>query len=157
MMLCICSIPSNSREYYIYKKIVNFKLKCLCDVSGGVTSMDDFLKEFFPKVYRRKQMHLHETDYCKYDDQVLTLFTSSLYFSALVMTFFASFLTRKKGRKASIIVGALSFLAGAILNAAAKNIAMLIIGRVLLGGGIGFGNQVSAEILQNHYKTHFSH
>ncbi|KAG5014678.1 hypothetical protein AAZX31_08G035200 [Glycine max] len=110
-------------------------------VSGGVTSMDDFLKEFFPKVYRRKQMHLHETDYCKYDDQVLTLFTSSLYFSALVMTFFASFLTRKKGRKASIIVGALSFLAGAILNAAAKNIAMLIIGRVLLGGGIGFGNQ----------------
>lgn len=103
--------------------------------------MDDFLKEFFPKVYRRKQMHLHETDYCKYDDQVLTLFTSSLYFSALVMTFFASFLTRKKGRKASIIVGALSFLAGAILNAAAKNIAMLIIGRVLLGGGIGFGNQ----------------
>lgn len=119
--------------------------------------MDDFLKEFFPNVYRRKQMHLHETDYCKYDDQVLTLFTSSLYFSALVMTFFASFLTRKKGRKASIIVGALSFLAGAILNAAAKNIAMLIIGRVLLGGGIGFGNQVSAEILQNHYKTHFSH
>ncbi|KAH1251708.1 hypothetical protein AAZX31_05G213500 [Glycine max] len=110
-------------------------------VSGGVTSMDDFLKEFFPNVYRRKQMHLHETDYCKYDDQVLTLFTSSLYFSALVMTFFASFLTRKKGRKASIIVGALSFLAGAILNAAAKNIAMLIIGRVLLGGGIGFGNQ----------------
>ncbi|RZC13865.1 Sugar transport protein 14 isoform B [Glycine soja] len=103
--------------------------------------MDDFLKEFFPNVYRRKQMHLHETDYCKYDDQVLTLFTSSLYFSALVMTFFASFLTRKKGRKASIIVGALSFLAGAILNAAAKNIAMLIIGRVLLGGGIGFGNQ----------------
>lgn len=118
----------------------------ICDASGGVTSMDDFLKEFFPNVYRRKQMHLHETDYCKYDDQVLTLFTSSLYFSALVMTFFASFLTRKKGRKASIIVGALSFLAGAILNAAAKNIAMLIIGRVLLGGGIGFGNQVSQII-----------
>ncbi|XP_027342662.1 sugar transport protein 14-like isoform X2 [Abrus precatorius] len=110
-------------------------------VSGGVTSMDDFLKEFFPEVYRRKHMHLKETDYCKYDNQVLTLFTSSLYFSALIMTFFASYLTRKKGRKASIIVGALSFLAGAILNAAAQNIAMLIIGRVLLGGGIGFGNQ----------------
>ncbi|XP_027921369.1 sugar transport protein 14 isoform X1 [Vigna unguiculata] len=110
-------------------------------VSGGVTSMDDFLKEFFPKVYRRKNMHLNETDYCKYDDQVLTLFTSSLYISALVMTFFASPLTRSKGRRASIIVGAVSFLIGAILNAAAKNIAMLIIGRVFLGGGIGFGNQ----------------
>ncbi|KAK7272717.1 hypothetical protein RJT34_29513 [Clitoria ternatea] len=110
-------------------------------VSGGVTSMDDFLKEFFPKVYRRKHMHLKETDYCKYDNQVLTLFTSSLYFSALLMTFAASHLTRKKGRKASIIVGALSFLTGAALNAGAKNIAMLILGRVLLGGGIGFGNQ----------------
>ncbi|KAK7331023.1 hypothetical protein VNO77_25232 [Canavalia gladiata] len=110
-------------------------------VSGGVTSMDDFLKEFFPKVYRRKHMHLKETDYCKYDNQVLTLFTSSLYFSALVMTFAASYLTRKKGRKASIIVGALSFITGAALNAAAKNIVMLILGRILLGGGIGFGNQ----------------
>ncbi|KAI4312573.1 hypothetical protein MLD38_037378 [Melastoma candidum] len=35
--------------------------------------MDDFLKEFFPKVYRGKQMHLHETDYCKYDNRLLTL------------------------------------------------------------------------------------
>jgi len=119
-------------------------------VSGGVTSMDDFLKEFFPDVYMRKNMHQNETDYCKYDNQVLTLFTSSLYISALFMTFFASSLTRKKGRKASIIVGALSFLAGAILNAAAKNIPMLIIGRILLGGGIGFGNQVS-QILHSPY------
>ncbi|KAF1862054.1 hypothetical protein Lal_00026571 [Lupinus albus] len=112
-------------------------------VSGGVTSMDDFLIEFFPEVYKRKNAHLHETDYCKYDDQLLTLFTSSLYFAALVMTFFASFLTRKKGRRASIIVGALSFLTGAAINAGAKNIPMLIIGRIFLGGGIGFGNQVS--------------
>lgn len=102
--------------------------------SGGVTSMDDFLKKFFPNVYRRKHAHLEETDYCKYDNQLLTLFTSSLYFSALVMTFAASGLTRKRGRKASIIVGSLSFLAGAILNAAAENITMLIIGRILLGG-----------------------
>ena len=113
--------------------------------------MDDFLIKFFPDVYRRKHTHLKETDYCKYDNQVLTLFTSSLYFSALIMTFFASYLTRKKGRKASIIVGALSFLAGAALNAGAQNIAMLIIGRVLLGGGIGFGNQVS-EIIAPKYK-----
>ncbi|XLS90874.1 hypothetical protein HN51_066882 [Arachis hypogaea] len=73
-------------------------------------------------------MHQEATNYCKYDNQVLILFTSSLYFSALVMTFFACYLTRKKGRKTSIIVGALSFLAGAILNAAAQNIAMLIKG-----------------------------
>lgn len=106
--------------------------------------MDDFLKEFFPKVYRRKQLHLKETDYCKYDNQILTLFTSSLYFAGLVSTFGASFVTRNKGRRASILFGALSFLAGAALNAAAQNIAMLIIGRIFLGIGIGFGNQVSS-------------
>ncbi|XP_077210066.1 sugar transport protein 14-like [Tasmannia lanceolata] len=110
-------------------------------VSGGVTSMDDFLKDFFPKVYRRKQLHLRETDYCKYDNQILTLFTSSLYFAGLVSTFGASYLTRAKGRKASILFGACCFFVGAVFNAAAVNIWMLIIGRILLGVGIGFGNQ----------------
>ncbi|KAK9142098.1 hypothetical protein Syun_011498 [Stephania yunnanensis] len=110
-------------------------------VSGGVTSMDDFLVRFFPKVYKRKLAYKNETDYCKYDNQVLTLFTSSLYFAGLVSTFAASYVTRQRGRKASIICGSISFLLGAIVNAAAQNIAMLIIGRILLGVGIGFGNQ----------------
>ncbi|KAF8036303.1 hypothetical protein BT93_C2126 [Corymbia citriodora subsp. variegata] len=110
-------------------------------VSGGVTSMDDFLKDFFPKVYRRKQEHLKETDYCKYDNQILTLFTSSLYFAGLVSTFAASHVTRTKGRRGSIIVGSISFFLGAVLNAAAVNIWMLLIGRIFLGCGIGFGNQ----------------
>ncbi|KAJ3695693.1 hypothetical protein LUZ60_001070 [Juncus effusus] len=110
-------------------------------VSSGVTSMDDFLKEFFPSVYQRKQAHLHETDYCKYDNQVLTLFTSSLYLAALVSTFGASVITKNKGRRISIMVGSVSFFLGGLVNAAAVNIPMLIIGRCLLGGGIGFCNQ----------------
>lgn len=108
--------------------------------------MDDFLKEFFHDIYERKQEHLKETDYCKYDNQILTLFTSSLYFAALVSTFGASYVSRTKGRRASIICGSISFFLGAILNASAQNIAMLIIGRILLGVGIGFGNQVRNEI-----------
>ena len=111
--------------------------------------MDDFLREFFPKVLRRKQMHLKETDYCKYDNQILTLFTSSLYFAGLISTFAASYVTRNKGRRASIIVGSISFFLGAVLNAAAVNIAMLIFGRIFLGIGIGFGNQVSKDGFQN--------
>lgn len=103
--------------------------------------MDDFLKEFFPKVYRRKQAHLTETDYCKYDNQVLTLFTSSLYFAGLVSTFGASYVTRSRGRRASIMVGSVSFFIGAILNACAVHISMLLLGRIFLGMGIGFGNQ----------------
>lgn len=109
--------------------------------------MDDFLKIFFPEVYKRKQEHLKETDYCKYDNQILTLFTSSLYFAALISAFGASHITRKKGRKASILCGAISFFVGAVLNAAATNIAMLIIGRCLIGFGIGFSNQVTHNVL----------
>lgn len=112
-------------------------------VIGGVTSMDDFLLKFFPKVYRRKHAHLLETDYCKYDDQILTLFTSSLYYAALVSTFGASVVTRNKGRRASILVGGASFFVGGVINAFAQNVAMLIVGRIFLGFGIGFGNQVS--------------
>ncbi|OVA20271.1 Sugar/inositol transporter [Macleaya cordata] len=138
---------------YEYKITSYFVLSCIVaalggslfgydlGVSGGVTSMDDFLKEFFPKVYRRKQAHLTETDYCKYDNQILTLFTSSLYFAGLVSTFGASYVTRTRGRRASIMCGSVSFFLGAILNAFAVNISMLIIGRIFLGIGIGFGNQ----------------
>ncbi|KAK1552312.1 hypothetical protein Q3G72_014343 [Acer saccharum] len=81
--------------------------------------MDDFLIEFFPKVYRRKQEHLHETDYRKYDDQILTLFTTSLYFAGLISTFAASYVTINYGRRISIIVGSISFFLGAIFNASA--------------------------------------
>ncbi|XP_052488318.1 sugar transport protein 14 [Gossypium raimondii] len=105
-------------------------------VSGGVTSMDDFLKEFFPKIYRRKQAHLHETDYCKYDNQLLTLFTCSLYFAGLLSTFGASYVTRNKGRRASILVGAVSFFLGGAIIAGAVNVTMLITGRILLDAGI---------------------
>ncbi|CAF2065420.1 unnamed protein product, partial [Brassica napus] len=81
-------------------------------VSGGVTSMDDFLIEFFPGIYKRKQNHMHETDYCKYDNQILTLFTSSLYFAGLISTFGASYVTRIYGRRGSILVGSVSFFLG---------------------------------------------
>ena len=121
---------------------------CVLKISGGVTSMDDFLKDFFPNVYKRKHLHLTETDYCKYDNQILTLFTSSLYFAGLISTFGASYVTRKRGRRASILVGSVSFFLGGVINAASINISMLIIGRIFLGIGIGFGNQVST--LQNH-------
>ncbi|KAJ6890692.1 hypothetical protein NC651_024256 [Populus alba x Populus x berolinensis] len=55
-------------------------------------------------------------NYCKYDDQYLQLFTSSLYLAALVSSF-------------------------AAVSSSALNIWMLIIGRILLGFGVGFGNE----------------
>ncbi|CAL9781696.1 unnamed protein product [Musa acuminata subsp. burmannicoides] len=109
-------------------------------ISGGVTSMDDFLEEFFPVVFERKHK-AKEDNYCKFDNQNLQLFTSSLYLAALVASFVASKICTKHGRKLTMQAASIFFLVGVILNAAAVNIAMLIIGRILLGVGVGFANQ----------------
>lgn len=115
-----------------------------CDMFlGGVTSMPDFLKEFFPVVYRKTQEKGLDNNYCKYDNQGLQLFTSSLYLSALTSTFFASYTTKTLGRKHTMLIAGVFFIVGTIFNAAAISVFMLVIGRVLLGCGVGFANQVN--------------
>ncbi|CAI8587327.1 unnamed protein product [Vicia faba] len=122
-------------------------------ISGGVTSMDDFLEQFFPEVYMQKK-HAHENNYCKYDSQSLAAFTSSLYIAGLIASLVASPVTRKYGRRISIIIGGVSFLIGSIMNASAMNLTMLILGRVMLGIGIGFGNQAIPLYLSEMAPTH---
>ncbi|KAL2228358.1 sugar transport protein 7 [Sesamum indicum] len=109
-------------------------------ISGGVTSMDEFLSKFFHTVYVDKGRE-QENNYCKYNNQGLAAFTSSLYLAGLAASLVASPVTRKHGRRASIICGGMSFLIGAALNASAANLGMLLLGRIMLGVGIGFGNQ----------------
>ncbi|WOL16918.1 hypothetical protein Cni_G25706 [Canna indica] len=95
-------------------------------ISGGVTSMDDFLEKFFPAVYRRK----HETkdsNYCKYDNQGLQLFTSSLYLAGLTATFVASYTSRHLGRRITMLIAGCFFIVGVILNGAAQDLAMLFL------------------------------
>uniref|UniRef100_A0A2P2PK86 Major facilitator superfamily (MFS) profile domain-containing protein n=1 Tax=Rhizophora mucronata TaxID=61149 RepID=A0A2P2PK86_RHIMU len=110
-------------------------------ISGGVTSMESFLRKFFPEVHRKMKEDPEISNYCKFDSQLLTSFTSSLYVAGLVASFFASSVTKAFGRKPSILLGGTAFLAGAALGGAAFNVYMLIIGRVLLGVGVGFANQ----------------
>ncbi|KAL6867588.1 hypothetical protein ACP4OV_015612 [Aristida adscensionis] len=109
-------------------------------ISGGVTSMDDFLGEFFPTVLKKKNAD-KESNYCKYDNQGLQLFTSSLYLAGLTATFFASYTTRRLGRRLTMLIAGVFFIVGVIFNGAAQNLAMLIVGRILLGCGVGFANQ----------------
>ncbi|CAN6360208.1 unnamed protein product [Urochloa humidicola] len=107
-------------------------------VSGGVTSMLTFQREFFPSVltyYRRK-----ESNYCKYDNQGLHLFTSSLYLAGLPATLLATYTTRRLGRRPTMLMAGALFIVGVIFSGAAQNLAMLIVGRMLLGCGVGFVN-----------------
>ncbi|KAF8090672.1 hypothetical protein N665_0469s0009 [Sinapis alba] len=110
-------------------------------ISGGVTSMPSFLRRFFPSVYRKQQEDATTNQYCQYDSPTLTLFTSSLYLAALISSLVASTVTRKFGRRLSMLFGGILFCAGALINGFAKHVWMLIVGRILLGFGIGFANQ----------------
>ncbi|KAJ9690283.1 hypothetical protein PVL29_012772 [Vitis rotundifolia] len=103
--------------------------------------MAPFLRKFFPSVYQKEALDKSTNQYCKFDSETLTLFTSSLYLAALLSSLVASTVTRKFGRKLSMLFGGLLFCSGAIINGAAKAVWMLIVGRILLGFGIGFANQ----------------
>ncbi|XP_059666922.1 hexose carrier protein HEX6-like [Cornus florida] len=110
-------------------------------IAGGVTSMEPFLKKFFPQGYTKMKEENTVSNYCKFDCQLLTLFMSSLYVAGLVASFFASSITRAYGRRPSILLGGAAYLACAALGGAAYDVYMLIFGRILLGVGIGFANQ----------------
>ncbi|WJX59996.1 Sugar transport protein 13 [Trifolium repens] len=104
--------------------------------------MPPFLKKFFPAVYRKTVLERGlDSNYCKYDNQGLQLFTSSLYLAGLTATFFASYTTRVLGRRLTMLIAGFFFIGGVIFNALAQNLAMLIVGRILLGCGVGFANQ----------------
>ncbi|TKW04745.1 hypothetical protein SEVIR_7G129000v4 [Setaria viridis] len=115
-------------------------------ISGGVTAMESFLSAFFPGVLRRMAAARRD-QYCVYDSHALTAFTSSLYLAGLAASLVASRVTRAVGRQAVMLAGGALFFAGAAVNAAAVNIAMLIVGRMLLGFGIGFTNQAAPVYL----------
>jgi MFS family permease len=76
-----------------------------------------------------------------FDSQTLALFTSSLFLAGLFTAPVASIVTRKYGRKLTMLCAGISFLIGSVLNAAAQNLGMLIAGRIFLGIGIGAANQ----------------
>ncbi|CAN1854430.1 Sugar transport protein 1 [Linum perenne] len=86
--------------------------------------MAPFLERFFPAVYRRQIRASSDSQYCKFNDFNLTAFTSSLL-----------------GRKISMLLGGIVFFVGALLNMLAQHLWMLIVGRILLGIGVGFSVQ----------------
>lgn len=112
--------------------------------------MDSFLKKFFPKILAKAEAGT-ANNYCKYDNQELQTFTSSLYIAGLVATFGAGYTSRRFGRLLTMRVAAISFVVGTVLCASAPSLGLLIFGRVVLGFGVGFANQVNSLF------DHFTH
>ncbi|KAI5014917.1 sugar transport protein MST1-like [Hordeum vulgare subsp. vulgare] len=115
-------------------------------ISGGVSQMEPFLRRFFPHVLEKMAV-AKQNDYCLYDSQALTAFTSSLYVAGLLASLVASRVTKAIGRQRVMLMGGALFFAGGAITGAAMNIAMLIIGRMLLGFGVGFTNQATPLFL----------
>lgn len=104
--------------------------------------MPPFLEKFFPSI-PKKMAEAKPNQYCIFDSQALTAFTSSLYISGLVSSLIAGRVTTTTGRRGILIIGGIIFMIGTLLGVVAVNIAMLILGRLLLGFGVGFTNQVT--------------
>ena len=131
--------------------------------AGGVSSMDPFLRDFFPDVYRRMKAGsaARASNYCRFDSQLLTLFTSSLYIAGLLTAvLLASWVTARHGRCPSMALGGAAYLAGAAVSGGAANVSMAILGRALLGVGLGFANQAVplylSEMAPARYRGMFS-
>nr|CAB3487228.1 unnamed protein product [Digitaria exilis] len=116
-------------------------------ISGGVSEMEPFLTRFFPHILKRMEEAKKGNEYCIYDSQALAAFTSSLYVAAAVASLVASRVTKALGRQAIMLIGGALFFSGAALTGAAVNLSMLIIGRMLLGFGVGFTNQAAPLFL----------
>jgi len=119
--------------------------------------MEPFLRKFFPKVYLKMREDTKVSNYCKFNSELLTLFTSSLYVAGLVSMFLASYVTNAFGRKSSILLGGAAFLVGSVIGGYALNVYMLILGCLLLGVGVGFcnHNDLSIEIILNSLSNEF--
>ncbi|OAY78005.1 Hexose carrier protein HEX6 [Ananas comosus] len=108
-------------------------LSCITAAMGGVI--------FGYDIGRMQEEAGEVSNYCKFDSQLLTAFTSSLYVAGLVATLLASRITGGAGRRTSMLLGGAAFVAGTAVGGAAIDVYMLILSRLLLGVGLGFANQ----------------
>ena len=90
-------------------------------------------QRFFPAIAREAAAaKAAPSPWCKYDDHLLTLFTSSCFLAAAVTTLFAGPFTRSAGRRAAMVAAGVAFIVGIALCAGAVHVAMLVVGRLLV-------------------------
>ncbi|KAK9917780.1 hypothetical protein WJX75_008092 [Coccomyxa subellipsoidea] len=64
-------------------------------VTGGVTGMPSFLEKFYPNVIHDQQL-ADSSAYCKFNDHLLTLWTSSMFLAGAVASLVVLLLTNRK-------------------------------------------------------------
>lgn len=110
-------------------------------VVGGVIAMRGFASRFFPDTLSG-DANVQDA-YCKYNNHLLALFTSSLYLAAAFAALVGSWTCNRFGRRNTMLAGALFFLIGVALQTSAFQIGQLVVGRVILGVGVGLTCQAT--------------
>ncbi|KAI8472941.1 MAG: general substrate transporter [Monoraphidium minutum] len=120
--------------------------------------MPEFQKMFFPDVYaasvRAAEGGGQHDPFCKYDDPVISFFVAVLFLAGIFGAFLGSWTNKWWGRRPTMLLGGGCFLGGAVLMAAASHVAMLVIGRVLLGVGVGLSVQCGPLFLSEIAPAH---
>lgn len=106
-------------------------------ILGGVIAHEGFAARFFGH-------HAAGNDpWCKFNDHMLQLFTSCLFLAGGFAAIVGSWTCRRYGRKATMMAGGACFLAGTALVTFAVHMVMLVLGRIVLGIGVGFATQAT--------------
>lgn len=103
--------------------------------------MGPFLEKFFPTVLAKTRDHKQD-QYCVYDSYKLAAFISSMFIAGLVSSLLAGRVTSVIGRRFSLITGGILFITGNGIEVFSQTVTTLIAGRLFIGFGIGFANQV---------------
>ncbi|KAK9908622.1 hypothetical protein WJX75_000533 [Coccomyxa subellipsoidea] len=97
-------------------------------VTGGVTGMPTFLEKFYPNVIHDQQLADSST-YCKFNDHMLTLWTSSMFLAGAVASLIVLLLSNRKlmlggglGRRGVMVSGGIAFIIGAALQAGVEGL-----------------------------------
>ncbi|CAK0787907.1 hypothetical protein CVIRNUC_011129 [Coccomyxa viridis] len=106
-------------------------------ITGGVESMQQFAEWWFPDTVGVRENNF----YCRFNDKTLQAYSAIMHFTGALSSLPAGYVTQHFGRTTSMRVAGTAYILGAILQAAAsRTIAMLFIGRILWGIGVGFGD-----------------
>ncbi|KAJ4716628.1 Sugar transport protein [Melia azedarach] len=131
-VLIICIVVASAGVMFGYES----------GIYGGVMKTEAFLKQFFPSVLRRATNEKQD-QFCVYDSKLLVGYISSLYVAGIFSALLAGRLTTSAGRKGALIIGGMVYFIGVSLHALAVNLPMLMLGRSLIGFGLGFTNQAA--------------
>ena len=121
-------MPDNNKQGRTSNKAMTFFVCFLAALAGLLFGLDiGVIAGALPFITDEFQISAHTQEWV----------VSSMMFGAAVGAVGSGWLSFKLGRKKSLMIGAILFVAGSLFSAAAPNVEVLILSRVLLGLAVG--------------------